>query len=181
MVVCDIHTHPYGRLTNPDGTVSLKHNFFSGADMDITIQYNKILTNYAQEYGKQVKTMAGLIAIDNAGGNSLISFVQYENGRFYRFNNVKVVENIATYSHSDLSIDAIRGHTLGRCGMSNFEKIVFLADKIEARTREPKFRNDCMNTLKEVNVQYVKSRLSMPQVSKKIPRGLKTEKADEGT
>lgn len=37
------------------------------------------------------------------------------------------------------------------------------------------------NTLKEVTVQYVKSRLSMPQVSKKIPRGLKTEKADEGT
>ena len=48
-------------------------------------------------------------------------------------------------------LDAIRWHTLGRCGMSNFEKIVFLADKIEARTREPKFRNECMNTLKEVN------------------------------
>ncbi len=48
-------------------------------------------------------------------------------------------------------LDAIRWHTLGRCGMSNFEKIIFLADKIEARTRDLTFRNECMELLKENN------------------------------
>ena len=48
-------------------------------------------------------------------------------------------------------LDAIRWHTLGRCGMSDFEKIIFLADKIEARTREPEFRNLCLSLLKEDN------------------------------
>jgi len=48
-------------------------------------------------------------------------------------------------------LDAIRWHTLGRCGMSDFEKIIFLADKIEARTREIEFRNLCLSLLKEDN------------------------------
>ncbi len=46
-------------------------------------------------------------------------------------------------------LDAIRWHTLGRCNMSDFEKIIFLADKIEARTRDLNFRQECMDLLKE--------------------------------
>lgn len=46
-------------------------------------------------------------------------------------------------------LDAIRWHTLGRVGMSSFEKIIFLADKIEARTRNAEFRNKCLDLLKE--------------------------------
>lgn len=46
-------------------------------------------------------------------------------------------------------LDAIRWHTLGRVGMSNFEKIIFLADKIEARTRDTNFRKTCMDLLQE--------------------------------
>ena len=46
-------------------------------------------------------------------------------------------------------IDAIRWHTLGRCAMTDFEKIIFLADKIESRTRDLSFRNECMELLKE--------------------------------
>lgn len=48
-------------------------------------------------------------------------------------------------------LDAIRWHTLGKCEMSNFEKIIFLADKIEARTRDIEFRNKCLGVLKEEN------------------------------
>ena len=33
--------------------------------------------------------------------------------------------------------------------MSDFEKIIFLADKIEARTRDLNFRQECMDLLKE--------------------------------
>lgn len=33
-------------------------------------------------------------------------------------------------------LSSIRWHTLGKLNMSNFEKIIFLADKIEERTRE---------------------------------------------
>lgn len=46
-------------------------------------------------------------------------------------------------------LDAIRWHTLGRCNMSDFEKIIFLADKIEARTRDKEFRHQCLELLKE--------------------------------
>lgn len=46
-------------------------------------------------------------------------------------------------------LDAIRWHTLGRCEMTDFEKIIFLADKIEARTRDVDFRNGCLELLKE--------------------------------
>lgn len=46
-------------------------------------------------------------------------------------------------------LEAIRWHTLGRCAMSDFEKIIFLADKIEARTRDIDFRNMCLELLKE--------------------------------
>ena len=37
-------------------------------------------------------------------------------------------------------LSAIRLHTIGKKGMSDFEKIIFLADKIEHRTREEEFR-----------------------------------------
>lgn len=47
--------------------------------------------------------------------------------------------------------EAIRWHTLGRCNMSVFEKIIFLADKIEARTRDKEFRHQCLELLKEEN------------------------------
>ncbi len=46
-------------------------------------------------------------------------------------------------------LDAIRWHTLGRCQMTDFEKIIFLADKIEARTRDAEFRQQCLGVLKE--------------------------------
>lgn len=53
---------------------------------------------------------------------------------------------------TDLEIlTAIRWHTLGRCQMTDFEKIVFLADKIEARTRDLDYRNCCLELLKQPN------------------------------
>ena len=48
-------------------------------------------------------------------------------------------------------LDAIRWHTLGKCEMSDFEKIIFLADKIEARTRDAEFRHQCLELLKSDN------------------------------
>ena len=37
-------------------------------------------------------------------------------------------------------ISAIRWHTIGRVNMTLFDKIIFLADKIERKTREPEYR-----------------------------------------
>ena len=48
-------------------------------------------------------------------------------------------------------LNAIRWHTLVRCSMTDFEKIIFLADKIEARTRDAEFRHQCLELLKENN------------------------------
>lgn len=48
-------------------------------------------------------------------------------------------------------LSAIRWHTLAYCGMTDFEKIVFLADKIEGNTRDLAFSAECLALLKEKN------------------------------
>jgi len=40
-------------------------------------------------------------------------------------------------------LSAIRWHTIGRSGMTDFEKVIFIADKIEEKTRE----QDCINKI----------------------------------
>lgn len=46
-------------------------------------------------------------------------------------------------------ISAIRWHTLGRVNMSTFEKIIFLADKIEKNTRDLSYREEILKILDE--------------------------------
>ena len=48
-------------------------------------------------------------------------------------------------------LSAIRWHTLGRVKMTDFEKIIFLADKIEANTRPKEYREEILQILKEKN------------------------------
>lgn len=48
-------------------------------------------------------------------------------------------------------LSAIRWHTLGKLNMSEFEKIIFLADKIEPNTRNPEHTADIKELLKEEN------------------------------
>lgn len=48
-------------------------------------------------------------------------------------------------------LSAIRWHTLGKKEMTTFEKIIFLADKIEPNTRDKEYREKIENLLKENN------------------------------
>lgn len=48
-------------------------------------------------------------------------------------------------------LSAIRWHTLGKLDMTNFEKIVFLADKIEPNTRDKEYSNEIKALLDEPN------------------------------
>ena len=48
-------------------------------------------------------------------------------------------------------LSAIRWHTLGRLEMSDFEKIVFLADKIEPNTRDKEYSQKIITILNEEN------------------------------
>lgn len=48
-------------------------------------------------------------------------------------------------------LNAITYHTTGRIGMSLLEKIVYLSDKIEKRTRPPEYRDKIVNLLEETN------------------------------
>lgn len=65
---------------------------------------------------------------------------------------VGVVHAKSDFGVSDDEIlSAIRWHTVGRTDMSDFEKIIFLADKIETRTREKEFREKIQNVLDETN------------------------------
>ncbi len=59
-----------------------------------------------------------------------------------------VAKNI--FGVSDLEIlDAIRWHTLGKINMTDFEKIIFLADKIEPRTRTRDYLDSVRDVLNE--------------------------------
>lgn len=48
-------------------------------------------------------------------------------------------------------LSSIRWHTLGKMNMSLFEKVIFLADKIEPNTRDLDFRDKALLFLKEEN------------------------------
>lgn len=48
-------------------------------------------------------------------------------------------------------LSAIRWHTLGKLQMSDFEKIIFLADKIEAKTRPSEYRAQILEILEKEN------------------------------
>ena len=48
-------------------------------------------------------------------------------------------------------LSSIRWHTLGRCGISLFEKIIFLADKIEPNMRPKEYREQMLEILKSEN------------------------------
>ena len=48
-------------------------------------------------------------------------------------------------------LSSIRLHTIGKLDMSDFEKIIFLADKIESNTRDLDFRDKVMMFIKEEN------------------------------
>ena len=48
-------------------------------------------------------------------------------------------------------LSAIRWHTLGKLDMTNFEKIIFLADKIEPNTRDKSYAQNIKSVLKEQN------------------------------
>ena len=49
-------------------------------------------------------------------------------------------------------LSAIRWHTLGKIDMSDFEKIIFLADKIEPNTREKEHTEEIVKYLQEDNL-----------------------------
>lgn len=92
LIVCNLHTHPYGILKNTDGSPSLQHNFISGLDINGGTNFRQHIKSLGEKYAKKVDAVDGLIAIDNENGNSMISFVWYADDKHYRFNNVKVVE-----------------------------------------------------------------------------------------
>lgn len=48
-------------------------------------------------------------------------------------------------------LSAIRWHTLGRLDMSDFEKIIFIADKIEPNTRDKEYSDKIRTLLEEEN------------------------------
>lgn len=48
-------------------------------------------------------------------------------------------------------LSSIRWHTLGKFCMSDFEKIIFLADKVEPNTRKPEYRDKILQLLEEEN------------------------------
>ena len=51
----------------------------------------------------------------------------------------------------DEILSAIRWHTLGKLSMTNFEKIIFIADKIEPNTREDEYALPIRKLLNEDN------------------------------
>lgn len=60
-----------------------------------------------------------------------------------------VVANKEFGIEDDEILSAIRWHTIGKIGMSEFEKIIFIADKIEERTRPDEIKEPIKKVLTE--------------------------------
>ena len=81
--------------------------------------------------------------INDINENEILSHKAYHApvGEYFAKEKFKVKD-------SDI-LASIRYHTLGRVNMSTFEKIIFLADKIEANTRDKKYREKILKMLDE--------------------------------
>lgn len=81
--------------------------------------------------------------VQNVDENELLNYKTFHApvGEYFAKNKFNVCD-------SEI-LSSIRCHTLGKVGMTTFEKIIFLADKIEARTREPEYREKILKILDE--------------------------------
>lgn len=92
--------------------------------------------------GKLIKMTCGTVKVDE------------EEKKNYKTLHAPVSAYVAEHDFgvSDESIlSAIRWHTVGKKNMTNFEKIIFVADKIEERTREEKYAGPIRKCLEEEN------------------------------
>ena len=96
----------------------------------------------------------GLLFINRPGRRQGKIFWEYENESGCKTWHAPVGEIIAKrdYGVTDKEIlSSIRWHTIGRINMTDFEKIIFIADKIEQRTREADFREKIEKALNKRN------------------------------
>ena len=74
----------------------------------------------------------------------------------------------------DEILTAIRWHTLGSKKMTTFDKIIFLADKIEPNTRDAGYREEILEILKEENgLDKALLRCYQETIKSLVKRGLK--------
>lgn len=123
-------------------------------DMEHSIAVAKMAANLAKKYqlNEYDAYLAGLL-------HDCVKYIKSEEiQNLIKENNIEIFEHemqapktlhaplgayIAEYRFGvkdKIILDAIRFHTIGRCEMSLFEKIIFISDKIEPVTREPEFR-----------------------------------------
>ena len=81
------------------------------------------------------------------GNNEKLDIVKYIETHAAGEKTVEI-ENIFNIKDGEI-LSSIRCHTLGKINMSTFEKIIFLADKIEARTRNKAWREKILKVLDE--------------------------------
>lgn len=70
-------------------------------------------------------------------------------GAYLAEKNFNIDKRLQNYNKD--VFNAIMFHTTGRCNMTMLEKIVYLADKIEPRTRPNEYRNNIIKILNETN------------------------------
>ncbi len=73
----------------------------------------------------------------------------------------------------DEILSAIKCHTLGKVDMSTFEKIIFLADKIESNTREKDFCKQIEKILDEHGLDKALLECYCATIKSLVERGLK--------
>jgi len=70
-------------------------------------------------------------------------------------------------------LSAIRYHTIGKLDMTDFEKIIFLADKIESRTREPEHSKPIIDCLKNDGINCAMLQCYKQTIKSLVDRDLK--------
>jgi len=70
-------------------------------------------------------------------------------------------------------LSAIRFHTIGKTDMSVFEKIIFLADKIEEKTREKEYSQPIIDCLKKDGINCAMLQCYRQTIKSLVDRDLK--------
>lgn len=84
-----------------------------------------------------------------------------------------IAENEFGVTDKDI-LSAIRWHTLGKLDMNKFEKVIFLADKIEPNTRDKEYSKQIREVLEEENgINKALLRLYKETIKSLVKRDLK--------
>ena len=93
LIICDIHTHPYGILKKEDGSPSIQNHMIAQEDMKISKIMEGLLTKSAKENNVEVVYISGIVGVGKDNENTTLSIIGFseKNKRYERFDDIRKI------------------------------------------------------------------------------------------